>query len=76
MACHSRNLIRSPFASVDFCSCGKYHLHCGPLTLRFEEEAMQGLLHLLGQAIARRHAEKEPLPARLIEFPLAPGPQD
>jgi hypothetical protein len=76
MACHSRNLIRSQFASVDFCSCGKYHLHCGPLTLRFEEEAMQGLVHLLGKALMRRNAEKEPERSSLIEFPLLAGPQD
>jgi len=49
--CRRKRLSESAVASVEQCTCGKLHLHVGPITLHFERDAFGEMVHTLNAAV-------------------------
>jgi len=50
MMCRKKQLAESSVAMVESCSCGKWHLHVGPVTLHFARDAFAELVHTVSTA--------------------------
>ncbi|MEM9696882.1 MAG: hypothetical protein AAGA56_30380 [Myxococcota bacterium] len=53
--CERRRVASSPIGAVDVCPCGTHHVHIGPITLHFTEQAFLELLETFEQARAALH---------------------
>jgi hypothetical protein len=59
--CRLVTLARNNVAHVQRCAhCGALALHLGPVTLRFDEGALESLWSVVGQALANSREEREP----------------
>lgn len=57
--CKTVSLAGNGFARVESCSdCGCVSVHVGVLTFRLDEDALESLLGVLGEAVARLQAER------------------
>lgn len=61
--CRLVTLARNNVAHVQRCAhCGALAVHLGPVTLRFDEGALESVWSVLGQALAQAREEREPAP--------------
>lgn len=56
--CRRKRLAESSVAMVEQCTCGKLHLHVGPVTLHFERDAFAALVHTLETAVNTCQSER------------------
>jgi hypothetical protein len=59
--CRLVTLARNNVAHVQRCThCGALAVHLGPVTLRFDEGALESVWNIMGQALAQSREENEP----------------
>ncbi|MBL8636513.1 MAG: hypothetical protein JNM40_25040 [Myxococcales bacterium] len=57
--CRHQTLAHSRFAQVQRClDCGCISLHVGSITMRLDENALEGLSELLSEAVSTLHFRK------------------
>lgn len=55
--CHHRTLARNSVAHIQRCDdCGCVAIHLGPVSVRLDEAAAEGLWIVLGEALQNLHA--------------------
>ena len=72
--CRLVTLARNNVAHVQRCThCGAIAVHLGPVTLRFDQGALESVWSLLGQALAQTTDDTEPrvVPQRFVRTGLA-----
>jgi len=72
--CRLVTLARNNVAHVQRCThCGAIAVHLGPVTLRFDQGALESVWSLLGQALAQTTDDAEPrfAPQRFVRTGLA-----
>jgi hypothetical protein len=61
--CRLVTLARNNVAHVQRCAhCGAIAVHLGPVTLRFDEGALESVWSVIGQALTHARDEREPRP--------------
>jgi hypothetical protein len=59
--CRLVTLARNNVAHVQRCvHCGAFALHLGPVSLRFDESALESVWNVVGQALTHEGDEREP----------------